>query len=192
MSARSRHRLNLVQAAAKLFRKQGYARTGLNDILAESRAPKGSLYHYFPGGKEQLGEEALRFSATLAADTLTALRQEHRTAPAVLLAFAERLAGWMEASAFQDGCPLATTILETVPRSAAMTTAAREGFSAWRAVFEEALLDDGAPHEDARRLAGLTISVLEGALIQARVELSTQPIMESAQDVAHLMAMRSA
>lgn len=192
MSARSLHRLNLVRAAAKLFRKQGYSRTGLNDILAESNAPKGSLYHYFPGGKEQLGEEALRFSASLATDTLISLRLDHKTAPALLLAFAERLAGWMEASAFQDGCPMATTILETVPHSSALTAAARDGFSAWRNVFEDALLDDGATTDVARRLANLTIAVLEGTLIQARVERSTTPIIEAAQEIAHLMAARSA
>ncbi len=92
MSAKPLHRLNIVRAAAKLFRKQGYSRTGLNDILAESKAPKGSLYHYFPKGKEQLGEESLRFSAQVAVETLNALRVNHTTAPALLLAFAERLA----------------------------------------------------------------------------------------------------
>jgi TetR/AcrR family transcriptional repressor of lmrAB and yxaGH operons len=188
MSAKSRHRLNIVRAAAKLFRKQGYSRTGLNDILAESKAPKGSLYHYFPKGKEQLGEESLRFSAQLAVDTLNALRIEHKTAPSLLLAFAERLGKWMSASAYQDGCPMATTILETVPRSPALTAAALEGFNAWHSVFEQSLLGDGAAPENARRLANLTIAVLEGSLIQARVKLSSAPIIESAQEVAGLMA----
>lgn len=191
MPAAALHRLNIIQAAAKLFRQQGYSRTGLNDILTASKAPKGSLYHYFPKGKEQLGEESLRFSAQRAVEALQALRAEHPNAPALLMAYAGKLAEWMQRSGYRDGCPMATTILETVPQSEALSTAANEGFSAWSGVFEQALLADGAKPDDARRLARLTIAALEGSLIQARVEQSGQPILESAQEVAALMASRS-
>ena len=192
MPAVSPHRLNIVRAAARLFRKQGYSRTGLNDILTDSQAPKGSLYHYFPAGKEQLGQEALRFSSQLAVDTLTELRKDHPTAPALLTAFADQLAVWMEASGFHDGCPMATTILETIPGSSTIRLAAQTGLEAWQDVFQEALLADGASAEDARRLANLSIAVLEGSLIQARVELSGTPIRESAEEIACLMASRCA
>lgn len=191
MPAVPTHRLNIVRAAAKLFRKNGYARTGLNEILAESKAPKGSLYHYFPKGKQQLGEEALRFSSQMAVNVLAELRKEHTTAPSLLIAFAGQLSDWMQASSFHDGCPIATTILETVPQSSTLRIAAQEAFAAWRQEFEELLLRDGAAPGDARRLANLTIAVLEGSLIQARVELSGAPIVESAQEVAALMETRS-
>ncbi|SDS23128.1 transcriptional regulator, TetR family [Halopseudomonas xinjiangensis] len=191
MPAASQHRLNIVRAAARLFRQQGYARTGLNDILAVSKAPKGSLYHYFPNGKEQLGEEALRYAAQQATDTLTGLRAEHATAPALLMAFANLLAEWLAASAYQDGCPMATTILETVPRASGLTSAAQAGFAAWSDIFEQALLADGAKPDDARRLARLSIATLEGSLIQARVEQSSTSIIESAEEVAGLMRARS-
>lgn len=191
MPAAALHRLNIIQAAARLFRQQGYSRTGLNDILAASKAPKGSLYHYFPKGKEQLGEEALRFSAQRAVQTLSALRAEHPTAPALLMAYAAKLAEWMQSSGYRDGCPMATTILETVPQSESLTIAAGEGFAAWSDVFEQALLADGAKPDDARRLARLTVAVLEGSLIQARVERSGSPIIESADEIAALMTARS-
>lgn len=191
MPASSVHRLNIVRAAAKLFRKNGYSKTGLNEILAESKAPKGSLYYYFPQGKEQLGEEALRFSAGMAADALEQLRRENDTAASLLRAFAALLAEWMERSEFRDGCPLATTILETVPQSAALCLAAREGFAAWRGIFEDMLRSDGAEPDDALRLANLAIAVLEGSLIQARVAQDCSPIIESAEEIAALMSLRS-
>lgn len=191
MPAPSVHRLNIVRAAARLFRQQGYARTGLNDILTESKAPKGSLYHYFPQGKEQLGEEALRFSASMAVETLEALSQTHATAPALLVAFGVQLADWMEQSGFRDGCPMATTILETVPQSQSLTQAAGEGLAAWRTIFEQRLRADGATAVDSLRLANLTIAVLEGSLIQARVAQDRRPIIESLEEVAALMQMRS-
>lgn len=191
MPASSVHRLNIVRAAAKLFRKNGYSKTGLNEILAESKAPKGSLYYYFPQGKEQLGEEALRYSARMAVDTLEQLRRENPTAASLLRAFAALLAEWMERSEFRDGCPMATTILETVPQSAALTLAAREGFAAWRGIFEDMLRNDGVKPDDALRLANLAIAVLEGSLIQARVAQDSNPIIESAEEIADLMSLRS-
>jgi TetR/AcrR family transcriptional regulator, lmrAB and yxaGH operons repressor len=191
MPAAPLHRLNIVRVAARLFRKQGYARTGLKDILTESGAPKGSLYHYFPDGKEQLGEEALRLSAQTALNTLSQLSAEHRSASALLVAYSELLAGWMEESEFRDGCPLATTILEAVPESEPLRLAAQQGFLAWQEVFERALLADGVNAADARRLATLAIAVVEGSLIQARVELSRSPILDGAEQVAALMRAAS-
>ena len=44
----------IVDASAELFRRQGYNATGVKQIVTEAQAPFGSLYHFFPGGKEQL------------------------------------------------------------------------------------------------------------------------------------------
>src|SRR5437867_12315923 len=52
----------IVERSAELFRRQGFASTGVKQIVAEASAPFGSLYHFFPGGKEQLGEEVIRSS----------------------------------------------------------------------------------------------------------------------------------
>ena len=71
------HKDNLTSTAMRLFRRQGYASTGLQQILAESRAPKGSLYYYFPNGKEQLGEAAVRLAGRLVGETLTELADQH-------------------------------------------------------------------------------------------------------------------
>ncbi|HDZ55902.1 MAG TPA: TetR/AcrR family transcriptional regulator [Pseudomonas xinjiangensis] len=191
MTAASKHRKSIILAAVKLFRKKGYASTGLNDILAESGAPKGSLYHYFPAGKEQLGEEAVHFAGSITAQTLRALRANHQSAAEVLRAFGALLSGWMEQSSFKDGCPIATTILETVPQSIRISSAGKEAFGLWRAEFESLLVADGTSEDDARRLANLAVAVIEGALIQARVEASPIPLKESIEEVALLMEARA-
>jgi TetR/AcrR family transcriptional repressor of lmrAB and yxaGH operons len=69
MSRPSKHRAAIIAAASRLFRRQGYAGTGVNDIVALSGAPKGSLYHYFPKGKEQIAEEAVLFAGRLVAES---------------------------------------------------------------------------------------------------------------------------
>src|SRR5271165_4876433 len=78
----AQHRQAIVRAAVALFRKQGFAATGLNEILSRSGAPKGSLYHYFPGGKAELGEAAVRQAGATVTRTLSALRDETPGPPA--------------------------------------------------------------------------------------------------------------
>ncbi len=190
MAAASKHRTSIVQSAAKLFRKQGYSGTGLNDVLTDSGAPKGSLYHYFPQGKEQLGEEALRFAGSAVVSTLQHIRMTHSGTAEVLRAFAKLLGKWMEASAFQDGCPMATTILETVPRLPGVTAAARDVFQLWQQEIQLMLMEDGIDPAASQRLATLCIAALEGSLIQARVQQSAAPINDSIAEIAQLIEAR--
>ena len=79
MPAKAVHRQALVETAMRLFRRQGYASTGLNQILSESQAPKGSLYYYFPGGKEALAVAAVELAGSLLKDMLVRLSVERRT-----------------------------------------------------------------------------------------------------------------
>ncbi|MBG13792.1 MAG: TetR family transcriptional regulator, partial [Alcanivorax sp.] len=132
MGARPKHRDRLVSTAAALFRQHGYAATGINDILKTAEAPKGSFYHYFPGGKEALGAEAVRYAGALVTRTLEQLHSEHDTAGAALRAYGDLLAGWLADSGYRDGCPLATTVLEVTPQSEPITAAARDAYADWR------------------------------------------------------------
>lgn len=186
MPAAPKHRDAIIRAAATLFRQQGYAATGINDIVGLSGAPKGSLYHYFPRGKEQIGEEAVSHAGAHAAETLRRLSAQHSTAASLLRAYGEMLAGWMTASGFREGCPITTVLLETAADSAALASAGREAFGSWREVFEQALVRDGMEPSRAGRRAALAIAALEGAMVQARVERSGGPIVDVANDVAEL------
>ena len=208
MPAAAKHREHLIQTAARLFRQRGYAATGLNDILRESGAPKGSLYHYFPGGKEELGVAAVRWAGERGRNTLAQMAAEATDTPTLLRAYAAQLAGWMSASDYRDGCPIATCLLETAPASSAMTVAGRTVFADWCAVLQQALQRDGldedaarqaivlfeetTDEDAARRLAQLAVASLEGALLLARVAGSDQPIVETAEEVAALVRLRMA
>jgi TetR/AcrR family transcriptional repressor of lmrAB and yxaGH operons len=181
MSAPPRHRGAIVRAAATLFRRNGYAATGINEIAEVSGAPKGSLYHYFPGGKDQIAEAAVRFAGEGVVATLEKLEQEHQSAAAMIRAYCKLLAGWMAKSGFRDGCPIATTLLESAPQSADLAAAGHEAFAGWCAVIARALVRDGFGKAEARRLSILTVASIEGALILSRVEASAQPIEEVAK-----------
>jgi TetR/AcrR family transcriptional repressor of lmrAB and yxaGH operons len=187
MPAPPKHRGAIVRAAATLFRRNGYAATGINEIAEVAGAPKGSLYHYFPDGKDQIGEAAVRFAGKGVVVTLEKLEQEHRTAAAMMQAYCRLLVGWMAKSGFRDGCPISTTLLESAPQSESIALAGREAFANWRAVIARALVRDGFSKVEARRLSTLAVSALEGSLILARVESSGEPIEAVGRSLAAVL-----
>jgi TetR/AcrR family transcriptional regulator, lmrAB and yxaGH operons repressor len=191
MSTPPRHRGAIVRAAAMLFRRNGFAATGINEIAEASGAPKGSLYHYFPGGKDQIAEAAVHFAGKGVVATLEKLEKQHASAASMIRAYCKLLAGWMAKSGFRDGCPIATTLLESAPQSIEMAAAGREAFAGWCGVIARALVRDGFGKVEARRLATLAVSSIEGALILARVEASAAPIEDVAKSLAAALQVKT-
>jgi len=187
MGATPKHRDAIVAAAATLFRRRGFAATGINEIVEVSGAPKGSLYHYFPGGKDEIGEAAVSFAADRVTATLERLSAETTSAAAMIKAYGGLLQGWMAKSQFRDGCPITTTLLETAPESAELTAAGRAAFAAWTGIIAKALLRDGFPRAEARKLSVLAISAIEGALILTRVQGDGQAIVDATDMLAKAM-----
>lgn len=186
MPAQPKHRSAIVQAAAGLFRRKGYAATGLNDIVERSKAPKGSLYHYFPRGKGQIGEAAVVSAGALVRRTLERIAAEQPDAPAMIAEYVRWLGIWMEQSAWRDGCPITTVLLETAADDEAIRAAGLEAFAGWSAIIAGKIEADGCAPGRACVLAGFAISALEGSLIQARVERSAAPILTAGETLGLL------
>jgi TetR/AcrR family transcriptional repressor of lmrAB and yxaGH operons len=165
----------------RLFRRQGYASTGLQQILKESGAPKGSLYHYFPSGKEALGEAAIEMAGGMIHEMLSGLAARHREPGSFLRAYCAVMAGWMEESGFRSGCPVATTLLETAPQSPSISAAGQRAVDAWIEVVAGVLSGAGMARREARSRAQLVVAAMEGALILSRVRRSTRPILDVAK-----------
>ncbi|MBI1385831.1 MAG: TetR family transcriptional regulator [Rhizobiales bacterium] len=180
MANAAKHKDGLVRTAMRLFRQQGYASTGLQQVLTESGVPKGSLYHYFPGGKEQLAEAAVR----LAGELMGAMLAEHaaccKTPRAFVKAYCATMARWMEESGFRSGCPIATVMLENAPGSPELTRAGAEAIDHWIEIVTPVFVSEGRSKGEARREAETLIATMEGALLLARVRQSSRPIMEIA------------
>jgi TetR/AcrR family transcriptional regulator, lmrAB and yxaGH operons repressor len=182
-----KHRQPIIDAAVTLFRRQGYSATGLSDIVDASGAPKGSLYHYFPDGKPSIAVAAVEEAGRRVALTVAKLANEAASTGELLRAHARLLAGWMQKSGFRDGCPITTVLLELAPGDRAVAKAGRDAYAARLAILTERLTADGIPPERARRLAGLCVSAIQGALIQARVERSGAPIEMAADELARTL-----
>lgn len=187
MSRRPKHREAIVAAALVLFRRQGYAATGVNDIVKLSGAPKGSLYHYFPDGKLSIAEAAVRQGGANAAATLAELEKNGKSAAKLVRGYGKLLAKWMAKSHFRDGSPISAVLQETAPDNKKISTAGVEAFASWRAPIVARLTASGVGAGRAERLAMLVIAALEGSLVQARVEQSANPIKAVAQELEELL-----
>ena len=181
MPAPAKHRRAILEAALSLFRKQGYAATGLQQILGASGAPRGSLYHYFPNGKESLGEAAVTLAGGLVREMLEGHAAKHAAPAAFLRAYCRTMAGWMEESDFRSGCPVATTLLETAPASPSITAAGAQAIDGWIDVIGGVFERAGVERREARTKAQLVVAAMEGALLLARVRRSTRPILDVAK-----------
>ncbi len=179
MARVAKHRQALVQTAMRLFRRQGYASSGLNQILDESGAPKGSLYHHFPGGKEALAEAAVEHAGALIAQMLETARDRHPDDPAAFAGvYATTMAQWMAESGFRSGCPIATTLLETAPQNEAITAAGSHALNRWVEIAASVAQRSGMAPREAGRWAHMLICAMEGALIVARVRKSKASILD--------------
>ena len=187
MPALPKHRQPIINTAVTLFRRQGYSRTGLNEIVEVSGAPKGSLYHYFPLGKSSIAVAAVKEAGSRVAATLTNLAEECHSTGELLRRHAELLAGWMRASGFRDGCPITTILLELAPGDRDVTEAGRAAYRTRVSILADKLAADGFQRARADALAILCTSALQGALIQARVERSGRPLEITASELAKLL-----
>lgn len=186
MPAPRKHREAILASAVKLFRQRGYAATGLAEILKDSGAPKGSLYHYFSGGKTEIGAQAVAQAGAKVAGTLQELAEHERDPGRILAQYLTLMAGWMKQSGFRDGSPITTTLLETVPEHEAIRQAGVTAFASWEEVLTNAAIASGIAPERAGKLARFSIAVLEGVLVQCRVAGDDAPLMEAAEELVSL------
>jgi TetR/AcrR family transcriptional repressor of lmrAB and yxaGH operons len=170
-------RERLVAAMAAALPRRGMNGIGLNELLASAQAPKGVLYHHFPGGKAALTVAAIE--ATVA-QLLAGLDQLLARAPdpvAALQAWFGQAQKRLADGAFECGCPLATVALESTAADTAIRDALAAAFVAIRQRLADALRASGHAAASAEGLAALIVAAYEGALMQARVERSLRPVV---------------
>ncbi len=188
MAAEAKHRDAIVTAAAGLFRERGYSATGMNDIVAASGAPKGSLYHYFPAGKAQLGAAAVTLAGGAVASFMQSLAEQTDSSSAFLRAYGHLVGEALAQSGFRLGCPISTVLLENAPQEEAITQAGRDVIAQWAGIVAGVLERDGVQEATAHRLASLTIALIQGALLQSRVAQSIAPLQLAIDHLQHAFA----
>jgi AcrR family transcriptional regulator len=166
----------ILDTTAELFRRQGYMGTGMKQIAAEAAAPFGSLYHFFPGGKEDLGGEVIRTSGRLYTQLFATIAQE---APDVITAVGDFFAGAAETlreTDYADACPIATVALEVASTNEPLREATAEVFTEWIEGATRYFVFAGISRERSRELAFAMLCLLEGAFIFSRAMRSTESL----------------
>ena len=171
-------RERMLRAAVRLISTKGVSGTGLREIVAASDAPRGSLQHYFPGGKNQLVTEAITIAGEMAARRVLRLADQlpSRTPGALFAAMAGAWRNIYARRGFAEGCPIAATAADSAATSPVLRDAARRAMDRWHGSVADALASLGVPEHRARPLALLMLSALEGALIMARSRQDTEPL----------------
>jgi len=166
----------IMDSSAELFRRQGYAGTGIKQILAAASAPFGSLYHFFPGGKEQLGAETIRSSGQLYLELFAAIAGAAPDAPSAVEAFFKGAADTLVETGYADACPIATVALEVASTNEQLRQATADVFDSWIVGATRYFAASGIPERRARELALSMLCMLEGAFVLSRAMRSTEPL----------------
>lgn len=164
----------MLTTTARLLQRQGFHGTGLNQIVAEAQAPKGSMYFHFPRGKEQLTAEAIALSGSEVESALA----DHTTSSAIasLDAYLADVAALLERSGYLEGCPIATVALEIGASSEEIGDACADAFGRLIGRVASWIESDGVDPVAARDRALLVYAAIEGALVFAKARRSIEPL----------------
>ncbi|EJN02070.1 TetR/AcrR family transcriptional regulator [Phyllobacterium sp. YR531] len=170
-----------IETAVALFRARGYHGVGLAEIIEQAKAPKGSFYFHFPGGKEELAEEAIRYAGGYLPHLMQKYFAHSNTLAAGIDGIVTHLARNFEASGWSLGCPVASVMLDTTPASERLSRVFEEVTEKWIVCISENFERFGEP--EPRKLAIRFLIALEGAWLVARVLKSREPFVEAVSSV---------
>ena len=166
----------ILETSGELFRRQGYMGTGVKQIVEEAGAPFGSLYHFFPGGKVELGAETIRRSGALYGLLLAEFIGPGVDPVEGIRAFFAGAAETLRDTDYADACPITTVALEVSSSNEELRKACADVFDAWIAGGVERLVEEGVPRKKARVLVIQMLAALEGAFVLSRALRSVEPV----------------
>lgn len=183
----STKRDQIIETTCQLMEMQGYHATGLNQILAESGAPKGSLYYYFPKGKEELAVAAVERTSRAIQGNINSVLTAVPEPAAAIKTFLTILAEKVAESGYQAGGPITAIALESASTNETLRETCHDAYQSWQDIFAKKLQTGGYSAAHAARLAALIIASIEGAIILSRSARSTRPLQDVAQEIDFLL-----
>ncbi|WP_322905885.1 TetR/AcrR family transcriptional regulator [Paenibacillus campi] len=188
MGEKSNAKEQIINTAARLFFSQGYHATGLSQIIKESETPKGSLYHYFPQGKEELALVCIEKANLHVMDKFRETFTKHESTGDAIHDFVYQLAVETEAAGYTGFIPFSFwASVEASCISDRLRVACQQVFAGWQHIIANQLLQEGADAEAAQNAAILTLSMMEGALIISLTNQNNKPLLTAAQYLSTVM-----
>ncbi|TGD89841.1 TetR/AcrR family transcriptional regulator [Mycolicibacterium sp. CH28] len=183
--ARSSTRTKMLVSAAEVLRERGAAGVTIDEVLARSGAPRGSVYHHFPEGRSQILREALEY----AGDEITASVNEAagESAAVLLRRFVQLWELALTESNYTAGCPILAAAVGSGEDEQQLTSIAGDIFGRWREASTQAYIHEGFEPTEATALADTTIAAMEGAVVLCRSAHSLQPLYDVAAQLEFLI-----
>ena len=178
----------MLESAAGVLRERGAAGLTIDEVLTRSGAPRGSVYHHFPDGRNQILTEALRYagdSITTKIEAAAAQGGMH-----LLHRFVEFWEQLLHETDFTAGCPVVAAAIGSAPEEQQLTATAGEIFQSWRAALTHSFITEGFPAAEAKSLATTSLAAVEGAVVLCRATHTTEPLREVAEQIEFLVRAR--
>ncbi len=172
---------------AELFRRRGFHGTSLKQVTDAADAPIGSLYHFFPGGKEDLAEAVLLESGEAYRQLFELIADTAADPATAITDFFDGAAEVLEQSGYVDTCPIGTVALEVASSNDRLRRASDRVFRSWIDSAAARFTDVGIPADDAEALAATAVAALEGAFMLARTRQDAQPLRSAGRHVRQLV-----
>ena len=188
LGKRPETRDRLVESAADLFSRQGFGATGIKAVLTAAGAPYGSLYHFFPGGKQELGAAALTHGGERYRELLESIYPPGADVVEATADSFVQAAEMLEATDYADACPIATIALEVANNDELMRDAAAAAFESWLSGLEDRFTGAGMAVERAREVAVEVFCLIEGAVLLARSTRSSAPLHTAGRAATNAVA----
>jgi len=166
----------IIAATNELFRRYGYNGTSLSQISHAATATTGSIYHFFPGGKEELGVAVIDTTGQVYRELFEAIAAEQPDPASAFRHFFVGAANVLEGSDFIDPCPIGTVAREVANTSDPLRRAAERAFNSWIASAQDYLSHAGIESDAARDLATMFVAAVEGGFVVCRTLRSTDPL----------------
>jgi AcrR family transcriptional regulator len=185
-------RERMVLSAVALIRREGVTGTGVRDVVEHAQAPRGSVQHYFPYGKQQLVGEALQWAGDFAAERVRRyLRRDDATPSGLFASMAKQWCDEFTKAGYASGCPLVAAAADTAATSDRLRADICTALDRWHGAVSEALTSMGVREQRAATLATVMLSALEGAIVIARVQQDTSPLDAVVAELAPILDRES-
>ncbi|MCK0473126.1 TetR/AcrR family transcriptional regulator [Halalkalibacter sp. APA_J-10(15)] len=177
-----------LKTASRLFRHQGYHATGMNQIIKESKKPKGSLYHFFPNGKEELAIEAVLMTRKSSSEHLKKTIEPYQCPVEAIQALFRHFEKELDIDYIKEGgpAPIGLLTLETASMSQELRSVCRDTYYEWQSILEQKFIKCGLSKKVAAEKSVTTIVLMEGAVTLSIANQSTEPFSIVSKQLFHL------
>jgi AcrR family transcriptional regulator len=177
----------ILTATGELFRRQGFNGTSLKQVIDAADVPFGSLYHFFPGGKEELADEVLRSSGAAYRQLFEVIWDDAPDPTSAVRTFFDGAAQVLEASDYLDACPIGTVALEVASTNERLRRATGDIFDDWCQTVASRLRSAGVEASHADDLATTVVAAVEGGFMLSRAARSPRPMQTTGRSMSALV-----